>query len=444
MSKMRMAGLSLLAAGALWAGVTARIVNIATDETDPRNLDDSEPSIAVNPLNPLEIAVVSFSERWPQMAPVWKSDDGGYTWRKVFQIPPPRGGAAGPDDQAISFNGEGYLFVAEQDATATVRNVIFRQTDGPDDPLTAGQIYGYDQPQLSIDKNPNSGCYGQLYSPWLSFSFNPEKSMVSSSGDGGAAMLSIRLAATAAFPNRTTRTAVAPDGLAYAIYKTREGTVAGGFENAHFRVHRSDDCGAAWDYLGPDGVSVHGDERAQTFFTTTWGNSARGKVARARSSDAWIAVDPSDGDVYAAYVHRDDSGFGQIYVARSTDFGATWASTRVTDGTHHSAYPEIAVADNGAIGVLYVDYDDSGVRNIYRHHFARSFDDGATWTDQVLSSSDPTPIRNARNGFLWGDYNGLTAFENTFYGVFTADSTGRSELQFDPIFFAETAEPPAR
>jgi hypothetical protein len=111
----------------------------------------------------------------------------------------------------------------------------------------------------------------------------------------------------------------------------------------------------------------------------------------------------------------------------------------VTDGTHHSAYPEVAVASNGAVGVLYVDFDDSGARTVFRHRFARSFDDGASWGDQILQSMDPGPLANAVSGFLWGDYEGLTAHGETFYGVFTGESVGRATRQLDPIFFKESA-----
>src|SRR5690348_12440496 len=67
------------------------LVDIASDQTDPDNLADAEPSIAVNPVDPSKLAVVTFSGFWlgSNSAPVWKSDDGGTTWRKVFQIPQP-------------------------------------------------------------------------------------------------------------------------------------------------------------------------------------------------------------------------------------------------------------------------------------------------------------------------------------------------------------------
>src|SRR4029077_15961451 len=90
----------------------ATLVDIATDVTDPLNLADTEPSIAVNPVDPTKIAVVTFSENWGpnNMAPVWKSDDGGATWRKVFQIPEPAPGLGGPGDQKIAFDATGRLY----------------------------------------------------------------------------------------------------------------------------------------------------------------------------------------------------------------------------------------------------------------------------------------------------------------------------------------------
>jgi hypothetical protein len=425
-----------------WADTpTATIVNIATDSTDPQNLADTEPSIAVNPLNPQHIAVVSFFEPWDQndpavMAPVWKSDDGGMTWRKVRQIPRPSPGLRGPGDQKIAFNSEGRLFIAELGLGGAIQDFIYRQTsNNPDDPLTPGAAYGDDQPHLEVDNGPGSPRRGQIYSPWLMTNADKAHSIVSISSDGGVNVTDVPAGDNTSFPNRSTRIALAPDGSAYVIYKTREGTASGDFENAHFWVIRSVDGGKTW----MPKTCVHGVAPVQTFFTNNFGNPSKGKVGRARSSDGWIAADPGTGYVYAAYVSKDASGFGQIYVSRTSDQGANWSSSRVTDGTHHSAYPEIAVAANGAVGVLYIDYDDSGAKTIFRHRFARSFDHAGGWHDQILQSMDPEPLSNAASGFLWGDYEGLTACGNTFFGVFTGQSIGRSTAQLDPIFFKETA-----
>jgi hypothetical protein len=413
------------------------IKDIATDALDPSNLADTEPSIAVNPLNRREIAIVTFSENWSTTAgaPVWKSSDRGRTWRKVFQVVQP-GATGGPNDQKVDFDAEGRLHVAELDFA--VSDYVLRQMAVPDGLLAVGAAYGNDQPHLAVDGHATSPFKGRLYSPFLDFTAANPRSTVCWSPDRGVTVNCVGVGNNATFPNRTTRITVAPSGKVYVVYKIREGLVAGTpFENVHFIVQRSDDGGVTWAGLGPTGVSVHGAPQVQTFFTTAFGNPAKGKVARARSSDAWIASDPTNGDVYVAYVRRDASGFGQIYLVRSSADGTTWTSTRVTDGTHHSAYPEVAVTKRGIVGVLYVDYDDAGPVTIFRHRLARSFDRGVTWSDRVLQSMDPGPLANAASGFLWGDYEGLTAARNSFYGVFTGESEGRSTSQLDPIFFRQ-------
>jgi hypothetical protein len=415
--------------------------DIATDTLDPNNLADTEPSIAVNPHNTKEVAIVSFSENWSATtgAPVWKSSDQGETWRKVFQVVQPLAGSSGPGDQKIDFDANGKILVAELALAGGISDFVFRQTTTPDASLTPGASYGNDQPHLSVDHHLSSPNVGRLYSPFLDFGMAPERSAVAWSPDEGVAMNSVGAGNNSSFPDRTTRVAIAPSGKVYIVYKIREGTAGApsGFENAHFTVNRSDDGGVTWTGVGAAGVSVQGAAQVQTYMTTSFGNSAKGKVARARSSDAWIACDPSNGDVYVSYVRRDATGFAQIYVARSTDQGATWNSFRVTDGTHNAAYPEVAVTKRGVIGILYIDFDDSGAATLFRHHLARSFDRGASWNDETLQSMDPSPLGNAASGFLWGDYEGLTAERNTFYGVFTGESSGRLVAQLDPIFFRQ-------
>ena len=413
--------------------------DIATDALDSLNLADTEPSIAVNPKNTKEIAIVSFSENWGvgTNAPVWKSSDRGNTWRKVTQIVQPGAGLGGPGDQKIDFDTAGRLFVAEL-ASGPI-NFIYRPGTLPDDPMTPGNSYGDDQPHLSVDRGPTSTRVGRIHSAWLDFSGARQQSSVTWSSDDGQTPNSVAAGNNATFSNRTTRLAVAPNGDVYIVYKTREGNTgaAAGFENAHFTVNRSDDGSVTWTGLGAAGVSVHGTATVQTYFTTAFGNTAKGKVARARSSDAWIATHPSNGNVYVTYVSRDSTGFAQIYLARSTDEGATWTSTRATDGTHNSAYPEVAVTKRGILGVLYIDYDDAGAATLFRHRFAYSTNNGATWHDRILQSMDPAPLANAASGFLWGDYEGLTAVRNTFFGVYTGESTGRTTPQLDPVFFRQ-------
>lgn len=409
------------------------LVDIATDATDPFNLDDSEPSIAVNPLNPLQIAVVSFSGGWSAMAnergPIWMSTDGGATWTKNNVITAPTAASFGSGDQKLAWGNDGNLYVVELALGEGPPNCFIYRPSGGN--WVAGAAFGDDQPMLD-----RTGA--TLLSAWLNFGVAPERSTMERTPDNGVTVAQTAIG-SAAFPNRTTRTAVAPGGAAYALYKTRQGG-AGNFETATFRVVRSTDGGVTWN---SPGVPVH-PGTVQTWFTSAWGNAQNGgMVGRARSSDGWIAVNPVTGNVWAVFCNRDASTFGQIYAVRSTDGGNTWGvPVRVSDGTLNSAYPEIAVAATGAVGVLYIDYDDSGPQTVYTHRFARSFDDGATWERTNLQSLRTQELANGAPGFLWGDYEGLTAVGNQFYGVFTGRSIGRAVVQLDPIFFTMSAAGP--
>jgi hypothetical protein len=204
----------------------ARQVNIATDATDTGNSGDTEPSIAVNPANPNEVVVVSFSGNWTatQMAPVWKSSDGGLTWRRVPQIPQPQAGLSGPGDQKVAFDSTGRLHVAELGVNGGGTNFdfIFRQTGANDAALTAGASFGDDQPHLDVDQRTSGTCAGRLYSPWLNFGVANPRSMVANSVDRGVNITNVGAGNNSTFPNRTSRIAIAPNGRVYLIYKTRE------------------------------------------------------------------------------------------------------------------------------------------------------------------------------------------------------------------------------
>jgi hypothetical protein len=439
------------------AASAANLIDIANDTTDPDNWPDAEPSIAVDPNNPRNISVVTISSdpfAWlgGRNAIVWQSKDGGATWVPSQILPPPPANSTGqPGDHNIAYDSSGRLFVTLLVTNVQNEDFIYRPVLGSADLMPGMPPYGDDDPHLDIDKVSGSHCFGTLYSPWLNTHVNPWRSNVALSSVQGNTINNVAVGATT-FDNSTTRIALAPDGKAYVVYKLRQGLIAGtapGLENAAFVVHRSDDCGQTWNALPNSPITVHPTATVQTFFATDWG--AGKNMARAKASDAWIAVDRRSGDVYVAHVSVDASSFGQIYVARSPDNGQTWAETRVTDGTSHSAYPEIAVADNGTIGVLYIDFTvpPGKADASFRHRFARSFDRGEHWTEQTLQIMDPSmlslgkrPVVPWTDGLLWGDYEGLTAVGNTFYGVFTGASIGRTQAQPDPIFFTEAATMP--
>ena len=182
------------------------IKDIATDATDPNNLEDSEPSIAVDPTNPMRIAVVAFSGNYggSTLGPVWISTNGGTTWTKPPIISTPASGSGGSNDQKIAFDSTGRLVLVELDFSG--RDFIYRQLGAFGTAMTPGTGYGDDQPHLDVDRTGASPCLNRTYSPWLNFSAAPERSTVERSADFGVTV-NATAAGNPAFPNRTTRIA---------------------------------------------------------------------------------------------------------------------------------------------------------------------------------------------------------------------------------------------
>lgn len=425
---MRRNCFAVLALSLLCVAAQAQLVDIASNATDPNNLVDAEPSIAVNPLNPNDVAVVSFSGGWSTATglkgPVWRSSNGGTTWSKQLVLVSPAAASTGSGDQNIVFTNSGVLLLSQLATGVSVPRCFFYRPSGGN--FVAGAAYGDDQPMIA-------SAGGTTVSPWLNFGVAPERSTVERTTNQGVTVAQAGVG-SAAFANRTTRVAVGPNNQIYVIYKTREAAPVGNFQQSTFRVVRSFDFGVTWN---TPGVPVH-PGTVMTWFTSSWGNAQNGgKVGRARSSDAWIAVNHSTNAVFAVFCNRDASGKGQIFVSRSGNSGTSFGPpVRVSDGTLNSAYPEIAVAANGTIGVLYLDFNDTASpQTVYTYRFARSFDNGLTWTRVALQSFRTQELSNGVNGFLWGDYMGLTAAGNMFFGVFTGKSIGRAVVQFDPIFF---------
>src|SRR5439155_19557358 len=144
--------LASLLIGALFAASAGAqtLVDVVNDATDPLHRTDSEPSIAVNPLDSNEISIIAFPNSWSAAtnAPIFKSRDGGVTWTPILQLPTGGPSSTRSLDQKIAYTADGRLLVAQiPDGVGLPDCVIYRQTAvDPDAPLTLGMFYGDDQP----------------------------------------------------------------------------------------------------------------------------------------------------------------------------------------------------------------------------------------------------------------------------------------------------------
>lgn len=117
---------------------------------------------------------------------------------------------------------------------------------------------------------------------------------------------------------------------------------------------------------------------------TTWGTDNR---LTNDPSDSWnpsVAVSGSVMHV-AWYDNRNGSGNWEIYYKRSSDGGVSWGDeTRMTNNTHVSRYPCIAVSGSMVHLVWHDDRDGN-----YDIYYKRSTDGGMNWSADTRLTTDP-------------------------------------------------------
>jgi hypothetical protein len=141
---------------------------------------------------------------------------------------------------------------------------------------------------------------------------------------------------------------------------------------------------------------------------------------RAGAGGTAIAVDPNDANhVVVAYSTAPVAGVIQVVVQESTDGGADWTQKFITDVLTRSDQAELAILNNGDIGLLYNNYDPN--TNKLSVHLVTTTNDFATTTDTTLATQTNSTPEIQSQPYL-GDYNELRGVGNTFYGVFSASN----------------------
>ena len=178
--------------------------------------------------------------------------------------------------------------------------------------------------------------------------------------------------------------------------------------------------------------------------------SIAGRAVRSSDFLPEFAVNPINGNLYAVWQDSrfSPTGASKIAFAQSTDGGATWSSTIRIDqspGDTQAFVPQIHVAADGTIGLLYYDLENAtaaqpGLTDAFIAHCHSATSDctnPASWAaggETRLSTSgsfDYTTAPSAGGLFL-GDYDGLTSTGTTFHAFFAMSqpisTAGRSDL----------------
>jgi hypothetical protein len=429
----------------------------------------SEPSLAVNPANPNEIAITRFGSPWPSNAAVLHSTDGGLTWanRLTIPVPPAVAGTTGcPCDQTIDFGRDGRLYGTFLTAAGAgnTRIVTGSTTDitsaaawawnGNPAQVTTAPRTNVDQPWLLVNRDPTTAAQDNVYVAYDDFGAGPDPRVSVSYGANPVNITQDQKAGTASplVTNPGLRMAADPrNGAMYVLYEQSSGGAQP--KSVTYRLNRSTNGGATWSLNGnADGLvvdTVNSDQAPGFKFGGV--NALLGGIDHA-------AVDPSNGDVYVVY-GQDVAGGNRIRIRRLQDDGVgglTVGAASDVSASTDAALPSVAVATDGTVGVLYDSFDGmSGGFPQFTAHLATSSNKGATFSDTTLETflspqtnqgtGCPSPNNCPARQRVLGDYQQIKAVGSTFFGVFSGNSAGfgSATSRIDSVFFKVTSAPPA-
>lgn len=435
----------------------------------------NEPTIAVDPTNPLLLVAGSNDEQdQPPCGPgpvrgagaaandcsffpgvgtdgVYTSSDGGQTWTNRGLLDDQASwqgkGVVSDGDPVLAFgpkpNGSGgfdyshgaRLYYVSLASIAALKGQEFIIVSSSDDdgvtwsaPVLASTKLSpadfNDKNWITVDDNPASPFFGRVYVSWTQFrsktvtGFGNEPVVVTFSTDGGTTFRSPNQLSPAG-NNGTgngrqgSSVVTGPDGSVYVAFEQGSSQV----------VAISRDGGVKWTRPAPiGGVTDISDPIPGANFRT--------------DSFPTIAADPRAGSttLYAAWVSR-TAGGGRVMVATSTDKGATWgAPVTVSGGEGYAFFQGLDVAPNGRVDVAYqalvaVDGNTFGTGNAAIDSWYVSKPAGSSvWSSPLrVTSASSDPAASAQNNLqrqFWGDYNTLVSSDARAWFIFTDSRRG--------------------
>lgn len=382
----------------------------------------NEPSIAVNPQNPQQVAMA-----WQINASVAYSEDGGNTW-KIADTAPKNYRISG--DVSITFDASGHavlcyiafdkLGTPQYWAQGATRNGIFvrRSSDsGKTWPDSAVAVISHEStPDIPFEDKPyifaaTAGPHaGDLYVGWTQFTLTASDLLFSRSTDGGATWSKpIKLNRLPGLPRDDNGAlegfdgVVAPDGALYTVWGDRDG----------IRMAESRDGGVTFGKdrriveTGPGYFNINGVQRCNGF--------------------PQIGMDPHDGKLYVSWSDY-TNGDVDVFVSYSSDQGKSWtAPVRVNNDSIHNGTDQffqwLAVDPvNGAVNVVFYDRRTDNKETTVT--LARSIDGGRTYTNFAFDRE----WFQAEGDFL-GDYLALSSYGSKVFGAWAHQTSEKAQSE---------------
>jgi hypothetical protein len=421
-----------------------RVINVIPQVLSGETNFDSEPSIAVNPSNPQQIVVSSFT---PDTAlpvttgPYFVSTDGGTTWAQNSVIP---GGTTtfGTKDISVRFGGSsGVLYAGVLRGDSSLRMNILRKANFSGPGLMTVLIDRTQEDQPWVEVATQAGT-DRVYVSSNDISQRPTPggptASVDFSLDAATAAVPAGFTTTARLETRTSaalpnppggrqdgpsvRIAIHPSGVLYGAFfgwrtfgspnvsdvvVVRDGNWASGATQFQALIDPVDSLAGLRVVTGVSIAPLGTDLGTQRI-----------------GSSLSIAVDP--GDVQRVYLAWCDglattASPYTLRVRRSDDSGQNWTGDLLT--IPNATNPGLAVNERGTVALLYQQLANVSGTDRWRTHLLRSTDQFATVASDTILADVLDSDAGSNITVIIGDYDNLVAVGKNFYGVFSAQNT---------------------
>lgn len=406
------------------------VVNMIPKALSFETNQDSEPTLAVNPKNPLQIAASAFTPDpgGGNFAPIYVSTDGGNTWLLNSVVPSDSAAGSMTADITVAFSASTNVLYAGIIRLPIVNGSTRLNILSTEDFLTSVKMkvlvdrMGVDQPYVQASTALNGPGKGQdrVFVGSNDFQSSNGKTATIDRSDNGAKFVKVTIESrgTAGQDGPPVRPAIHSDGTVYAVFHAwRSFDQASGKGTADIVVVRDDTWGNGTPSFGAlkDADNLSGKrvvQNSQFNFNDYLGLERTGGAVA-------IAVDPTDSDVVYVSWADNQNGVYTIHLRKSSDRGLTWSASDLKSVTL-ATNPALAVSNNGVIGFLYQQLVGSGASQRFVTHFQRS-NDSINWVDLVLADTPANRPPKAFDPYL-GDYAHLLSVGSDFYGIFSANN----------------------
>lgn len=422
------------------AGPTVLVVNMIPRSLSRETNQDSEPSLAVNPANPLEIVGTAFTPdpAGGALAPVYVSADGGRTWQLNSIVPSLAGSTTGTSDISMAFASSGGGLYGGILSAATGDFVRLRApaVSLPNPMQNLGNRPNNDQPFAHAITD---GGNDRVFIGNNDFQNRPNTATVDVSSAAQVALplptfnsARIEVRNTVGQDGPQIRPVAHSDGTVYAAFygwRTQTGSFPANtlVVTTDVVVVRDDHGGAGTppfgDLVDPgDNLAGYRVARGVTIPFHRFGILAAGQQRLGGSLS--IAVDPRAGQsqtVYLAWTDMQGNSLTMLHVRRSTNGGQAWSPAdllTITDSTNAA----LAVNDAGAVGLLCQELTGQGLARRWKTQFRWSTNGGTSWNAVPLADTPAATPAKTFDPYL-GDYDHLVAVGGDFYGIFAANNT---------------------